>query len=91
MADRIESDSREFLVDVDSKILKVNPPDDERLRVAVASAGAEFISAEPPRFVVRVTASSESEAERKAVEALERWASGPGAGWSVVGLTQWKA
>jgi hypothetical protein len=29
MADRIESDSREFLVDVDSKILKVNPPDDE--------------------------------------------------------------
>ena len=91
MADRIESDSRKFLVDVDSKIPKVDPPDDERLREAVASAGAEFISAEPPRFVVRVTASSESEAERKAVEALEGWASGPGAGWSVVGLPQWKA
>jgi hypothetical protein len=75
MADRM--DSKEFLVDVDSKILKVDPTDDEGLREAVASAGAEFISAEPPRFVVRVTASSESEAERKAVEALERWASGP--------------
>jgi hypothetical protein len=89
MADRM--DPKEFLVDVDSKVLTVDPTDDESLREALASAGAEFISAEPPRFVVRVTASSESEAERKAVEALERWASGLDAGWSVVGLTEWKA
>jgi hypothetical protein len=89
MADRM--DPKEFLVDVDSKVLKVDPTDDESLREALASAGAEFISTEPPRFVVRVTASSESEAERKAVEALERWASGLDAGWSVVGLTEWKA
>ena len=91
MADRIEGESREFLVDVDSKILKVDPPDDERLPEAVASAGAEFVRAEPPRFWVRVTASSESEAGERAVEALERWASGPGAGWSIIGVTYWKA
>ena len=39
--------------------------------------------------LVRVKASSESEAERRAVEALERWAYGPGAGWNVVAVTQW--
>ena len=33
MADRMDS---KFLVDVDSKILKVDPTDDERLREAVA-------------------------------------------------------
>lgn len=86
-----EGDSKEYLVDVDSKIVDVQPRPDQSLAEAVASAGAELIRMEPPRFVVRVTASSESEAERKAVEALERWASGPGAGWSVVGVTDWKA
>jgi hypothetical protein len=44
MADRIESDSRKFLVDVDSKILKVDPPDDERLREAVASAAQSSLA-----------------------------------------------
>jgi hypothetical protein len=34
-------------------------------------------------------ASSDSEAEQRAVEALERWASGPGAGWRAVGVTHW--
>jgi hypothetical protein len=84
-----EAGSREYVVDVDSKILDVDPPKDERLTEAVASAGAELVRVEPPRFTVRAKASSESEAERRAVEALERWAYGPGAGWSVVGVTQW--
>jgi hypothetical protein len=82
-------DSREYQVDVDSDILGVDPPDDERLTEALASAGAELVGVEPPRFTVRVKASSEGQAEKRAVEALERWASGPGAGWRVVSITQW--
>lgn len=78
-----------YHVEVDSKILSIDPPDDEHLTEAVASAGAEIKRVKPPRFTVSVKASSESEAERRAVEALERWASGPGTGWNVVGLTRW--
>jgi hypothetical protein len=85
-----EAQPTTYDVDVDSKIIDIDPPDDERLHEALASASAELVRAKPPRFAVRVKASSEAEAEKKAVEALERWASGPGAGWSVVGVTRWK-
>ena len=84
------TDSREYVVDVDSKIVGLEPQQDERLTEALASAGAQLVRLEPPRFAVRVTASSESEAERQALDALERWSSGPGAGWRVVGITQWE-
>jgi hypothetical protein len=83
-----ETGAREYNVEVDSKILDIDPSD-EGLTEAVASAGAELIRVEPPRFTVRVKASSESEAGRLAVEALERRFSGPGAGWHVVGVSQW--
>ena len=82
------TETKDYNVEVDSKIVDVDPPD-EGLAEAVASAGAELVRAEPPRFTVRVKASSKSEAERLAVDSLERWASGPGAGWSVVGFTGW--
>jgi hypothetical protein len=85
-----ETDSKEYNVEVDSKIVRLEPQDDHRLTEALASAGAQLVRLNPPRFTVRVTASSEAEAERQAVEALERWASGPGAGWSVVGVTYWR-
>lgn len=85
-----EPESKEYTVDVDSKIVGVEPRPDERLTEALASAGAQLVRLDPPRFAVRVTASSESEAERQALEALERWASGPGAGWRVVGVTTWE-
>ena len=85
-----EADSKEYIVDVDSKILGVEPRPDERLTEALASASSQLVRLDPPRFVVRVKASSEAEAERQAVEALERWASGPGAGWSVGGVTAWE-
>ena len=80
------TDSKEYNVEVDSKILEIEPRD-QRLTEAVASAGAQLVRVDPPRFTVKVTASSESEAETLAVEALERWASGPGAGWAAVGVT----
>jgi hypothetical protein len=85
-----EPDLREYVLDVDSKIVGVEPQPDERLTKALASAGTQLVRLDPPRCVVRVTAASESEAERQAVEALERWASGPGAAWSVAGVTQWE-
>lgn len=86
-----EPDLREYVVDVDSKIVGVEPRHDERLAEALASTGAQLVRLDPPRVVVRVTATSETVAKRHAVEALERWASGPGAGWSVVRVTQWNS
>lgn len=83
------TETTDYHVDVDSKILDIDPPQDERLNEAVASAGARVIRVEPPRFTVQVNASTEAEAEQKAVEALERWMSGPGAGWHVVGVSRW--
>ena len=85
-----EAASKEYIVDVDSKIVGVEPLPDERLAEALASASAQLVRLDPPRFVVRVKAASEGEPERQAVDALERWASGPGAGWSVVGVTAWE-
>jgi hypothetical protein len=84
------TDSKEYNVDVASKILRIEPENNQRLIDAVVSAGAQVVRVDPPRFTVRVTASSESEAQTRAVEALERWASGPGAGWRPVGATQWQ-
>lgn len=84
-----DAGQKEYHVDVDSDILDVDPPQDSRLTEALASAGAVLIRMEPPRFTVKVSASSESEAEERAVEALERWVSGPGAGWRVVAVTRW--
>jgi hypothetical protein len=83
------TEPKQYDVSVDSKILAIEPQDQD-LAAAVASGGAHLVRADLPRLTVRVTASSESEAEARAVAALERWASGPGAGWKVVGTTEWK-
>jgi hypothetical protein len=78
---------REYLIDVDSKILAVEGGR-ESLEEALTSSDAELVRMEPPRFTVRVTASSESEAKARAVKALERWLAGPGAGWQADGVSQ---
>jgi hypothetical protein len=82
-----DAGAKEYHFDVDIDI--DNPPQVRRFTEAVASAGAELIRAEPPRFTVRVKASSESEAERLVVEALEQRFSSPGVDWRTVGVTRW--
>jgi hypothetical protein len=77
----------EYDVDVDSKILAFEG-DESSVSSALGAAG-ELVRLKPPRFTVRVTASSETEAGKRAVEALERWAGGPGVGWRVVSASRW--
>ena len=63
-----EPGSKEYNVEVDSKIVGLEPQDDDRLTEALASAGAQLVRLDLPRFVVRVKTSSEADAERQAVE-----------------------